>query len=329
MSNEKWLLFSYSLPSGKPKARVGVWRKLHGLGAIQLKTSIHILPATEVLYERLMWLTGEVEDAGGEAAFFRCSGIENIADEKIERQFRLQSEKAYREVLGKCRELAGTLEKGPAPAQEKKIKTELRKLRKRFETLQEIDHFPGKNRAAALSALENLFEHVRILREDGGLPPKLQARDYSRRTWVTRSDPYVDRLGSYWLIKRFIDPQASFRFMDGAEATGLAGPEIGYDMREAQFTHKGELITFEVLMRSFGLQGAPFTRIGELVRHIDVEDGPSLPDDAILLKSIVDGLVSLHGDDIERSEAAMAVFDALYADLSRKERDFGREPDSP
>ena len=91
-------------------------------------------------------------------------------------------------------------------------------------------------------------------------------------------------------------------------------------MSDARFTHQGKMITFEVVMRSFGLTGMPFVRMGELIRYIDVEDGTALPDDATLLKNLLDGLITLSDNDDQLCERAMLIFDALHAAFANKDK---------
>ncbi len=69
-------------------------------------------------------------------------------------------------------------------------------------------------------------------------------------TWVSRAGVYVDRIASAWLIRRFIDPKASFRFV--AEADRAAPGELRFDMFEGEYTHEGDRCTFEVLLQRAG-----------------------------------------------------------------------------
>ena len=92
----------------------------------------------------------------------------------------------------------------------------------------------------------------------------------------------------------------------------MAG-EIPFDMVDAEFSHQGELITFEVIARGFALIDGPVVKIGHLVRFIDIQGGPTLPDDAGLIKTLIDGLVAITSDDHHLMEQARVLFDALHA----------------
>ena len=78
-------------------------------------------------------------------------------------------------------------------------------------------------------------------------------QDYQGKVWSTRKNPFVDRMASAWLIKRFIDPKASFVFIDDLNVTSIDKNRVAFDMRGGAFTHVGDLCTFEVLVRSFGI----------------------------------------------------------------------------
>lgn len=128
--------------------------------------------------------------------------------------------------------------------------------------------------------------------------------------WVTRARPHVDRCGTAWLVKRFVDPKARFRFL----APGAASPRgaIGFDMPEGQHGHRGKLCTFEALMRDEGLNKDPaLRRVAALVHDVDFHalrepEGPGL--DAVL-----NGLLLHEPDDRAVLARAFDVFDALYA----------------
>jgi hypothetical protein len=140
---------------------------------------------------------------------------------------------------------------------------------------------------------------------------------YQCRTWVTRAHPYIDRLSSYWLIRRFVDTKATIRFLQVGETPDLEAGEIPFDMIGAEFSHQGELITFEVIARGFALFDGTVVKIGHLVRFIDIQEEATLPDDAALLKTLIDGLVAITSDDYQLMEQALVLFDALHAGYTK------------
>src|SRR5262249_17743546 len=95
---------------------------------------------------------------------------------------------------------------------------------------------------------------------------------FQRKTWATRAHLWVDRVAGAWLIRRFVDPQASFIWLERA---GDCPPDaIGFDFDGAAFTHIEDYVTFEVLLLSFGLDDDPaLVRLGALVHQLDVGAG--------------------------------------------------------
>jgi hypothetical protein len=125
-------------------------------------------------------------------------------------------------------------------------------------------------------------------------------------------------LSSSWLISRFIDDTPKFKFLLENEKVQSSENEISFDIFEGKFSHQGELITFEVMARDFDLLDPAVIKIAELVHFIDVQEEAVLPDDAALLKSVIDGLVSISASDQQLMTNALLVFDALYAAFSKK-----------
>ncbi len=308
----KWILFSYSIPASNAKARMRTWRRISATGAAQLKTGLQILPNREDLLENVTWLIGEVNSLGGEAIALQCAQVEGMADQQIEQLFQALVDPEFAQIQ---MEASGLLSMADALADEGKVKevsAVLRKLRKRCEAVRERDFFPSGAAAKTLKALDTISERLRKPQPLEPATARLDRALYTGRTWVTRARPYIDRLGSAWLIQRFIDPQAQFRFLVAGESPNLDQGELPFDMAVGEFTHQGELITFEVLMRDFALHDPALAKMSELVKYIDVQEG-TLPDDAKLLKTLLDGLIALSADDHQLLERANLLFDALHA----------------
>ena len=140
----------------------------------------------------------------------------------------------------------------------------------------------------------------------------------SGHVWVTRREVHVDRIGSAWLIRRFIDPQATFKFVPAKGYEPRPG-ELRFDMFEAEFTHEGDRCTFEVLLQRSGLDEPALTAISEIVHDIDLKDGKFARAEAGGIAALIDGLARADISDQERSSGAAQLFDNLYA-LFRKPR---------
>jgi len=137
------------------------------------------------------------------------------------------------------------------------------------------------------------------------------------RTWVTRRGVFVDRIASAWLIKRFIDQAARFKFV-APEGYSPRRSELRFDMFEAEFTHEGDLCTFEVLLARLGLEEPALRPIAEIVHDVDLKEGKFGRPEAVGIDHLIAGIAMAYRDDGERLARGAAVFDALYEYLRRK-----------
>ena len=138
------------------------------------------------------------------------------------------------------------------------------------------------------------------------------------RVWVTRRDVHVDRIASAWLIRRFIDPDARFKFVPAKGYKPQAG-ELRFDMFEAEFTHEGDRCTFEVLLTKGGLKDRALAAIGEIVHDIDLKDAKFGREETSGIAHLMTGLTAAQADDMVRLERGGAMFDDLY-EFYRKKR---------
>ena len=132
------------------------------------------------------------------------------------------------------------------------------------------------------------------------------------RPWVTRRGIKVDRIGSAWFIRRFLDPDARFLFVDPGGYTHSPG-HIRFDMFEGEFTHEGDLCTFEVLLRWSGIQEPALQAVAEVVHDIDLKDGKYGRPEAAGLAPIIAGMALRHAEDAARLGEGSALFESLYS----------------
>ena len=153
----------------------------------------------------------------------------------------------------------------------------------------------------------------------GAKPQRLPEMDRPRgATWVTRKGVFVDRIASAWVIRRFIDAEARFRFAAGDKARKAAG-ELRFDMFDGEFTHVGDKCTFEVLVERFGLHNdAALRAIGEIVHDIDLKDDKYERVETAGVRTMLLGIAEETRDDMERIERGSALFDALYQSIGSR-----------
>ena len=140
--------------------------------------------------------------------------------------------------------------------------------------------------------------------------------DYQQRQWATRKHLWVDRMASAWLIRRFIDREASFLWLDQPED---CPPEVlGFDFDGAEFTHVGNRVTFEVLLASFGLESdAALMKLAALVHFLDVGGVPVA--EAAGIEMVLGGLRACQPDDDALLAAAGGIFDGIYTSFNTGE----------
>ena len=312
MKNKKWLVLSFSLPAKSQAIRVKVWRRLQAIGAIQAKNSLYVLPASAAHAEHFTWLAKEVEEAEGEALFFETEAIRNMDNQAIMGAFARDRDAEYG-TLDEELQAALALARGKDLASlDRELISTRRKCSRRLEAIRCRDFFPsgkGVRAAALLNELSALLDG-----RDTEIAPAiatLRREDFVGKTWITRERPYVDRLATIWAVRRFIDPDARLVFVAHDARVDKRQDAVRFDMAEAEFTHLGGRITFEVVIASFGLaQEVPPGLIATL-RAIDLEEMDTAPVEAAGIKRVLDGLHVTLRDDEQLVAAALPLFDAL------------------
>jgi hypothetical protein len=195
------------------------------------------------------------------------------------------------------------------------------RLRKRFSSVTALDFFGAPGREPAEGVIEQLEARLKEAQKKSEVErsqtekPKLE--QLHRRTWVTRKGVFVDRIACAWLIRRFIDPQAHFKFITGKGYRPRSG-ELRFDMFEGEFTHEGDLCSFEVLVKQFFPDDQALTEIGKVVHDLDFKDSKFRKPETAGIGGILDGLASARKSDETRLERGRAIFDDLYEYFRRK-----------
>ena len=317
-----WILLIHQLPPKPPYLRVKVWRRLQGIGAVPIKNSVYVLPNTDAAREDFEWVLREIKQEGGEASLCEARLVDGLTDDEVRRSFLAARESDYREVGVELRAFArdASPPRGSAVSAERRARIEggVARFRKRLGEIGEIDFFGAPGREAVEGLLDGLEK--RLVPERGGSAAAKTSRrleDVRGRVWVTRSGVHVDRMACAWLIRRVIDPDAEFRFVAGRDHRP-ASRELRFDMFDAEFTHRGELCTFEVLLQDFGLRDAALGAIAEIVHDIDLKDAKFGRPETPGIDHLVAGIAwSTAGDD-DRISRATAVFDALHAYFAKR-----------
>ena len=298
-----WLILTATLPTHPSGLRVRVWRALKATGAGTLREGVYVLPATAPTAKALRDIEKTIADAGAEAHLLEVRARDAAQEETFRGLF--DRSELYAELMQSIKEAGKAL----AKTSEAELHKALRGLEQQYRQIESGDFFPGPIRNRAADALASLRRAIELhLSPDEPAPQqaaieRLSAKDFQGRTWATRKRPWVDRLATAWLVKRFVDKKPAFLWL--ANARKCPKDAVGYDFDGATFTHVGELVTFEVVARSFGLDEQPAIRkMAGLVHYIDVGGIPQ--DEAPGLEMLVRGLQAQHTDDDALLRAALA-----------------------
>jgi hypothetical protein len=312
-----WLLLIHQIPPKPDYLRVKIGRRLQRIGAVPVKNSVYVLPDRPASLEDFQWIRAEIVDGGGDAWICRAAFVDGLTDGSIEHLFRDARDADYAEIAEAARELRSSLgrrDRESARQTSPRPEDDLARLRKRFTAIVSIDFFGAAGRTVAEEGLRAVTEALR--QPDTGLAetaaPDVERAAYRGRTWVTRRGVFVDRMASAWLIRRFIDRDARFRFV--AEAAHRPAPrELRFDMFEGEFTHEGDRCTFETLLERFRLDDPALRAIAEIVHDIDLKDEKFGREDATGIAQVFAGITAATADDLARLERGAQVLDELHA----------------
>jgi len=315
LGGRPWLLLIHQIPPKPDYFRVRVGRRLARVGAVAIKNSVYVLPATEQAVEDFQWILREIVEGGGEASICRSSFVDGLTDAEVERLFHDARSRDYEDVAAEAQAILKTLPAGRRVTTERRAEVEevIAKLRKRVTAVAKIDFFDTKDRRSASEALNEIEERLRppAAQPSAEMSP-LEREQLRGSTWVTRQGVFVDRIASAWLIRRFIDAEARFKFVAPQGYRPKAG-EFRFDMFDAEYTHEGDRCTFETLLRRFRLDDPALAEIAQIVHGIDLKDGKFNREDAPGIERVLAGISAAYPDDGGRLERGAQLFDELYA----------------
>jgi hypothetical protein len=315
-----WLLLIHQLPAKPAYQRVKTWRRLQGLGAVAIKNAVHALPAGEQAQEDFEWLLREIREGGGEALICEARLVDGLSDDEVQTMFNAAREADYDALAKEVRAFNEALGTEAAAAD---LRTRLARLKSNLGQIFAIDFFGANGRETVdglILGLESRLDEVAAMVQpvSSNAPTDSEFGALTNRVWVTRQGVYVDRIASAWLIRRFIDPEARFRFVRAKNHVPQPG-ELRFDMFEAEFTHEGDRCTFEVLLARLGRNDPALTAIAEIVHDIDLKDTKFSREETGGIAHLVTGLCHATKDDMRRLEQGTGVFDNLY-EYFRKRR---------
>ncbi len=327
----KWLLLLHQLPAKPAYLRVKLWRRLQALGAVALKNAVYVLPSSEQAQEDFEWLLKEISEAGGEAVICDARMVDGLSDEDVRALFNAARDDDYLEIAEEARSLAqGRSVQRPAePQAYAELKAQFTKLKTRYAQTVAIDYFDATGRLTTESLISGLERSLSPGEREPAMQdgPSSKAPDLKNRVWVTRRGVHVDRIACAWMIRRFIDPSAQFKFVVAKGYVPEAG-ELRFDMFDAEFTHEGDRCSFEVLLQRAAVKDPALQLIAEIVHDIDLKDRKFGRDETAGVKTLIDSICTDTESDEERIARGSVLFDDLYS-LFRKLRSPHPAPVAP
>jgi hypothetical protein len=310
-----WLLLVVTLPTSSATARMRIWRALKALGCGALRDGVYLLPDTEALRPQLAGLGDETIREGGTAWLLQAGPVDAADAQRYRSLFDRRQE--YADFIA----LLADAGKAIPASTPQDVNKQLRKLRREYDALRAIDYFPDEASAQGEQAWREFKARAdKVLSPDEphavDVPiPRLDLAAYRARTWATRKHLWVDRVASAWLIRRHIDRDARFLWL---ETPGDCPPDaLGFDFDGAAFSHVGAKVTFEVLLASFGLDHDPgLVRLGALVHVLDV--GTGFVAEAAGFEAMLAGLRQRARDDDDLLAHVTPILDGLYAHFSTR-----------
>src|SRR5207302_1134281 len=313
----RWVLLIHQIPPKPDYFRVKVGRRLQRLGAAAIKNSVYVLPRSDETVEDFQWQMREIVAGGGEASVCEAHFVDGLTDTEIEALFRAARDAEYAEIVADAQRLRKAVPSGGRRGRTDgrgQIAADVNRLKRRVAGIVAIDFFGAPRRRAAQEAVARL--EARLRPPDTQVPaPARPAQAPRGATWVTREGVYIDRIASAWLIGRFIDAKARFKFV-AAEGYRPRPGELRFDMFEAEYTHEGDACTFETLIMRFGLGDHALRVIAEIVHDIDCKEAKFGRPEASGIERLIAGIAQQHADDTARLAHGAALFDSLYVALA-------------
>ena len=308
-ARRKWLILVHQLPPHPSNLRVRIWRRLQQVGAVVLRNSLYVLPASEETREDFNWVREEIAASGGQVSVLEASAVDGYTENELVQQFRKLRTADYE---GLAAEIRGTLANGGTrtrrrtPADRERT---LRALRERFKAIQSRDYFGAAGRALVEQAFRDL-ERAESTPAAGARTTKLRAADYWGRTWVTRVRPGIDRIACAWLIRRFIAPDARFAFITPDRS--VQSLEVPFDLADVEFGHHASHCTFETLMLRFGINDAGVVSLSRVVHDLDLKETRYGMPECAAVGRMIDGLRATYANDAELLEHGIVFMESLY-----------------
>ena len=308
-----WLLLIVSLPTSAATPRMRLWRGIKSLGGASLRDGAYLLPDQPGLRGQLEKLAADATSEDGKVWILSVHTNDAREDAEYRALFDRSAEyAAWAAELSGARATLGDTD-------EAELLRLVRRHGRGFDAIRHIDFFPNDASARAEAQWRDFNAAVDILLSPGephGVAGSIPLRDptqYQGRHWATRRHLWVDRVACAWLIRRFIDPHATFLWL--ADMHECPDDALGFDFDGATFTHIGDRVSFEVLLASFGLdEDKGLARLGQMIHVLDIGGMPVA--EASGFEAVLTGARERLSDDDALLDEMSHVLDSLHLHFS-------------
>jgi len=318
---KKWLLLIHQIPPKPNALRVKIWRRLQQVGAVAIKQSVYVMPLSEQSREDLSWTLKEIVEGGGDGSISEARFLEGLSDEQILALFHKARKSDYEKLIQEANALLAEWSSGGSDPRDPATRgpAQLSRLQRRLDDIAAIDFFQTPERATVELQLKELGNLL------SGQPSASSTvrdgiGDLMGKTWVTRGNLFIDRIACGWLIRRFVDQAAVFKFVPGPRYFPKPN-ETRFDMFDGEYTHEGDRCTFEVMIQRLQIQDHALVPMAEVVHDIDLKDAKFGRSETDGFNALLTGLVSAHSDDDQRMTEGLRLFDNFYAYYKRQKRE--------
>nr|WP_315595031.1 chromate resistance protein ChrB domain-containing protein [uncultured Cupriavidus sp.] len=308
-----WLLLVVSLPTSAATPRMRFWRGIKTLGATAPRDGAYLIPNLPGLRGPLQMLAADAANEDGKVWMLSVQA----SDEQQEAEYRALFDRTteYAAWMTELSSARSTL----SDADEAELLRVARRHGRGIDAIRKIDFFPNDASARAEAQWRDFNAAIDIMLSPGephgtaGNIPRRDPTQYHGRQWATRQHLWVDRVACAWLIRRFIDPHATFLWLE--DIRQCPDDALGFDFDGATFTHIGDRVSFEVLLASFGLEeDKGLARLGQMIHVLDIGGTPVA--EASGFEAVLAGARErLPNDDALLDEVGY-VLDSLYTHFS-------------
>jgi hypothetical protein len=321
VNTRKWLLLIHQIPPKPNALRVKIWRRLQQVGAVAIKQSVYVMPDSDSSREDLDWILKEIVAGGGDGSISEARFVEGPSDDQIRTLFQNARKADYDKLIQEANGLLADWSTASIDRRDPVAKgaLQLSKLQRRLDEIGAIDFFQAPERNTAELLIRELANQLSDAPSAGTIDATALG-DLVGKTWVTRKNLFVDRIACSWLIRRFVDRTAVFKFVAGPHYAPKPD-EIRFDMFDGEYTHEGDRCTFEVMIQRLRLKDHGLGPMAEVVHDIDLKDEKFGRRETDGINALLTGLVAMQTDDDRRMTEGFKFFDNLYAYYRRQKRE--------